>query len=166
VFEMFKQAGSATKRGEGGLGIGLAIVKNLSELHGGRVQVESGGEGKGATFRVYLPLHQSSDFAPLEPGVTAADRAGSRPARAAGRRHRRRARDLRLSARARRLPGELRLEREGSARADGPAEFDLLISDVGMPHMDGYELVTELRNRARTAGLPAIALTGHGRIRT
>ena len=43
------------------------------------------------------------------------------------------------------------------------AEFDLLISDVGMPHMDGYELVAELRNRARTAGLPAIALTGHGR---
>ena len=42
------------------------------------------------------------------------------------------------------------------------AEFDLMISDVSMPHMNGYELVAELRNRARTAALPAIALTGHG----
>ena len=67
VFQLFKQADSTTRRNEGGLGIGLAMVKSLSELHGGRVEAESGGRGAGATFRVLLPLHQSSDFAPLDP---------------------------------------------------------------------------------------------------
>ena len=62
VFEMFKQADALTTRGEGGLGIGLALVKNLAELHGGRVAAESEGVGRGSTFRVWLPLHQRTGF--------------------------------------------------------------------------------------------------------
>jgi hypothetical protein len=71
VLQMFRQAVPATKRGEGDLGIGLAMVKNLSELHGGGVEVESAGEGRGATFRVFLPLQQSGEFASPEAEATA-----------------------------------------------------------------------------------------------
>jgi two-component system CheB/CheR fusion protein len=164
VFEMFRQAGSVTKRGEGGLGIGLAMVKSLSELHAGHVEVESAGEGKGSTFRVFLPLHESSDFAPLDDGTAAA-----RPDDLAG---------LRVllvddTEDALETFGYLlehagyRVSSAASAREaialTEQQDFDLLISDVGMPRMDGYELMRELRSRARTATLPAIALTGHGR---
>jgi len=162
VFQMFKQADSATRRGEGGLGIGLAMVKSLTELHGGHVELDS-GEGRGATFRVLLPLHQSSDFAALDSGDSAA------PSSLAG------LRVLLVDDTQDALETfQYLLEdagyqvtsassaKEAIARAERE-DFDLMISDVGMPHMDGYELVRELRQRDRTAALPAIALTGHGR---
>ena len=163
VFQLFKQADSTTRRNEGGLGIGLAMVKSLSELHGGRVEAESDGRGAGATFRVFLPLHQSSDFAPLDPS-----RAMS-PEELAG------LRILLVDDTDDALETlSYLLEHAGfvvtsanSAKAAlehaGKESFDLLISDVGMPHMDGYQLVEELRNRPETVTLPAIALTGHGR---
>jgi signal transduction histidine kinase len=67
VFQLFKQADSTTRRNEGGLGIGLAMVKSLSELHGGRVEAESGGRGTGATFRVFLPLHREQRLRAARP---------------------------------------------------------------------------------------------------
>ena len=60
VFERFRQADSGSKRRYGGLGLGLAIVRHLVELHGGTVKAESPGEGQGATFRVSLPLSQTT----------------------------------------------------------------------------------------------------------
>jgi two-component system CheB/CheR fusion protein len=163
VFEMFKQADAPTTRGEGGLGIGLALVKSIAELHGGRVAAESAGPGRGSTFKVWLPLHQSTDFAPLD-GHSAA------PARSlAG------TRILLVDDAADTLEtfGYL-LEHEGALvtpAANGAdalelartTDFDLLISDVGMPYMDGYEMMAEMRRRPRSAGLPAVALTGYGR---
>ena len=163
VFQLFKQADSTTRRNEGGLGIGLAMVKSLSELHGGRVEAESGGRGAGSTFRVFLPLHQSSDFAPLDPSHAMA------PEELAG------LRVLLVDDTDDALETlSYLLEHAGfvvtcanSAKAAldqiGKQPFDLMISDVGMPHMDGYQLVEELRNRPQTVTLPAIALTGHGR---
>ena len=162
VFEMFKQADAPTTRGEGGLGIGLALVKNLAELHGGRVDVLSEGEGRGATFRVWLPMHRRTDFAPLS---DAAD--GKSPL--AG------VRVLLVDDTADTLEtfGYL-LGHEGATVTTASSgeqalalidsmEFDLVISDVGMPHMDGYEMMTQLRTRPALATLPAIALTGYGR---
>ena len=164
VFEMFKQADAPTTRGEGGLGIGLALVKSLVELHGGRVAVESAGPGRGATFKVWLPLHQRTDFAPLDGATGRAAPAARRHAHPARRRHRRHARDLRLPARARRRGRDAgRRAAPRRCALAGMADFDLLVSDVGMPHMDGYEMIAELRRLPRTAALPAIALTGYGR---
>jgi signal transduction histidine kinase len=59
VFDRFRQADSGSKRRYGGLGLGLAIVRHLVELHGGTVKAESPGEGQGASFRVSLPLRES-----------------------------------------------------------------------------------------------------------
>jgi two-component system CheB/CheR fusion protein len=164
VFEMFRQADPATTRDEGGLGIGLALVKSLVELHGGRVAAESAGRGRGTTLRVWLPMHQRTGFGELDeaeeatPGRTVA---GSRV--------------LLVDDTADMLEtfGYL-LEHEGarvtpaSSGAEALAlteneDFDLVISDVGMPGMDGYQMIAEMRKRPRTAHLPAIALTGHGR---
>ena len=163
VFEMFKQADAATTRGEGGLGIGLALVKNLAELHGGRVDVSSGGEGLGARFRVWLPMHQHTDFSPLtDDGLEVRSPLDK-------------VRVLLVDDTADTLEtfGYL-LEHEGAAvttassgeQALGLVDtiaFDLVISDVGMPKMDGYEMMIELRKRPALAKLPAIALTGYGR---
>jgi signal transduction histidine kinase len=61
VFERFRQADTGSRRRYGGLGLGLAIVRHLVELHGGSVSAESGGEGKGSTFRVLLPVAETAD---------------------------------------------------------------------------------------------------------
>ena len=150
VFEMFRQADAATTRDEGGLGIGLALVKSLVELHGGRVAAESAGRGRGTTLRVWLPMHQRTGFGELDeaeeatPGRTIA---GSRV--------------LLVDDTLGMLEtfGYL-LEHEGarvtpaSTGAEALAlteneDFDLVISDVGMPGMDGYQMIAEMRKRAR-----------------
>ena len=61
VFDRFRQADSSSSRQYGGLGLGLAIVRHIAELHGGRVAAHSEGLGKGATFVVWLPIHRSGD---------------------------------------------------------------------------------------------------------
>jgi two-component system CheB/CheR fusion protein len=163
VFEMFKQADAPTTRGEGGLGIGLALVKDLAELHGGRVAAESPGVDRGSTFKVWLPIHEATGFAELLEDAHLPQRA------VAG------MRILLVDD----TPDTLEtfgylLEHEGAAvtPATSGAEalrlaenesFDLVISDVGMPEMDGYEMMRQMRDRPSTRDLPAIALTGYGR---
>jgi two-component system CheB/CheR fusion protein len=163
VFEMFRQADAPTTRGEGGMGIGLALVKNLAELHGGRVAAESEGVGRGSTFRVWLPIHERTGFGELVESEGAPQRSVTGT------------RILLVDD----TPDTLEtfgylLEHEGSVvtPAESGAEalrlaesqsFDLIISDIGMPQMDGYEMITEMRSRPRSRSLPAIALTGYGR---
>ena len=162
VFEMFRQAESHTTREEGGLGIGLALVASLVGLHGGRVVAESPGPGLGSTFKIWLPLHERTDFAPLPVD-------GDREAVLKG------VRVLLVDDMEDTLEtfGYL-LEADGMlvSLATGGRQalelvddhdFDLLISDIGMPGMDGYELIGKLRTNPRTARIPAIALTGYGR---
>ncbi len=168
VFERFRQQDGSTTRAHGGLGLGLAIVRHLVEMHGGTVTAESAGPGRGACFVVALPVRPFTRPAgPEPPGPRPA---GERASPAGARRSR--LRGLRVLVAedqndARELI-ELVLAGEGAAvvgaaSADEALELapsfapDVLVSDVGMPGHDGYWLVGRLR--ALAPALPAIALT-------
>ncbi len=174
VFDRFRQADGATTRTHGGLGLGLAIVRQLVELHGGTVGAESGGEGRGATFVVQLPLMAAH-------ALNGGD----------GRRHPTAGGKISLAsppsldglrilvvddeADTRALLREM-LERCGcevttaetaSAALEEIARSrpDVLISDIGMPEEDGYALIQKVRAAEWPSGerIPAIALTAYAR---
>jgi two-component system, chemotaxis family, CheB/CheR fusion protein len=162
IFEMFSQAEGGGKRDNGGLGIGLSLVRQLAELHGGRIEVESAGRSQGACFRLWLADTASASTA--EDAPKPADTNVLRGLRI-----------LLVEDAVESLEAfRMLLELEGaivSAQASAERallvaqthDFDIVLSDIGMPTMDGYEMVTQLRASSRTASLPAIALTGFGR---
>jgi two-component system, chemotaxis family, CheB/CheR fusion protein len=156
------QADTDVNAREGGLGIGLALVQELTLAHGGKVEVESGGIGKGSQFSVWLPLHGSA--------VPAAAPVDS-PAEV-------NFNDLRVLAvddhMESLLPFAEVLRLEGavvdvadSAKAGlallATKPYDLLISDLGMPEMDGYEFIAEVRRRPAVKKIVALAMSGFGR---
>ncbi|WP_260854493.1 CheR family methyltransferase [Paraburkholderia sp. BCC1884] len=162
VFDMFSQAEGSHRRHSGGLGIGLALVKQLAEMHGGRVEAESQGVGKGARFRVWLPAESTAVRS--ESSETPGDVTLLKGMRI-----------LLVDDAVESLQAfQTLLEMEGaqvwpqtngadalSVAAQQP--FDLILSDIGMPGMDGYELIAALRKLPATAAVPALALTGFGR---
>ncbi|MEO8296897.1 MAG: ATP-binding protein [Burkholderiales bacterium] len=161
VFDMFRQADTRIAREKGGLGIGLALVKSLAELHGGRAAVHSDGLGRGARFSVWLPL--SMAITPPAPAVPqqANPLAGLRLLVVDDT-----ADTLETFGMLLELEGA-QVTRAGSAEqalaAAAEGAFDLLLSDVAMPGMDGYQLIGALRRQPRHARLPAVAVTGFGR---
>jgi len=173
VFERFQQADTSTTREQGGLGLGLAIVRHLTEMHGGTVAVESTGAGAGSVFSVTLPVRPFS--APITQVVPRDEGNETRP-----RERPKRLADLCVlivedEADSRELI-ELLLASEGArVRSAASAEQalslldsvapDVVLSDIGMPGRDGYWLATEVR--ARRPDIAAIALTafsGHADI--
>ncbi|MGI8838562.1 MAG: PAS domain S-box protein [Pyrinomonadaceae bacterium] len=162
VFEIFRQADASSARRQGGMGIGLALVKQLAELHGGRVSAESQGVGAGARFSVWIPLYKA--------GVAGI---ASEPTGATGALERKFILVVDDSAETTDMLGRL-LQFEGafveSARSGAEAleiarrkNFDLVVSDISMPEMDGYQLLQKLRELPSMANVPAVALTGYGR---
>ncbi|MCW2037499.1 signal transduction histidine kinase/ActR/RegA family two-component response regulator [Xanthomonas arboricola] len=176
LFGRFRQADATTTRQHGGLGLGLAIVQQLVEMHGGQVGATSGGRGKGATFTVRLPEHQPDQ--------------AKRPRRELRRRlmseqivEARALNGLRLLAvedqpdmldYLRRLLEEQGAEvvTAGSATDAlalidhrGYARFDLMLTDIGMPGMDGYGLIRTVRENMGldATALPAVAVTALAR---
>ncbi|MBD2503014.1 hybrid sensor histidine kinase/response regulator [Anabaena azotica] len=160
VFERFRQADEVTTRKFGGLGLGLAIVRHLVELHGGSVQVTSPGEGLGATFTVTLPIivtshldekHFFADITPNLQGlrmVVVDDDADT----------------LQLLSLILEQYG-IEVKAVSSARealqAIAQTKPDILLSDIGMPDIDGYMLIKQIRDMevASDTRLRAIALT-------
>jgi CheY-like chemotaxis protein len=161
VFDRFRQADSSTRRRHGGLGLGLAIVRSLVELHGGSVSVASPGPGRGATFTVTLPLVPMQQPARRpQPAQDEPDLAGIRVLVVDDDQS-----NLQMIAQLLRLYGASVMISSDPASALEVTtgwEPDVLILDIGMPVKDGYELLPELRAAVGkdAAALPAIAVTG------
>ncbi len=177
IFNRFHQGDSSSTKTNQGLGLGLSIVRHLVELHGGRVEAESPGEGQGTTITMRLPLGELTEVLTLaidlQPIVLAAS----------------------VNIPSNNVPSleglhvlvvddlidtrellEFVLEGYGaevlavasarsaiSALTENPGRYDVLISDIGMPEEDGYSLIREVRTLAASAGgeIPAVALTAY-----
>ena len=174
VFDRFRQADASTTRRHGGLGLGLSIVKHLVEQHGGIVSAASEGEGMGSSFTVRLPLASGeiraqrmhspprAERAPL-PDMGLRDLGGLKVLLVDDEPD---AREL-IS----RILRDCQCQVQSAANAAEAialarsGRFDLLLSDIGMPDVDGFELLSRIRTLgpARGGGMPAIALTAFAR---
>jgi CheY-like chemotaxis protein len=166
LFERFWQADGSSTREHGGLGLGLAIVRHLAELHGGSVEAESAGLGKGATFTVRLPIPA---VLPEPERAMASGDGAARAARLDGVRvllveDAEDAREL-ITLLLRERGAEVRTAANGREAMDRLVEAlpDVLVSDVGLPGEDGHTLLKRIREwtEARDQWLPAIALTAY-----
>lgn len=165
VFELFSQAHSHEVRADGGLGIGLSLVRTLAELHNGSVTAFSEGPGTGSTFTVRLPIAEPCAEAP---GAAAGTLASSTPTRQG----RRRvlvvddSADAAASlARLLEMEGhELRTAADGEEAVEQAREFcpDIIFMDLGMPRMDGLEATRRIRALEQGQGAVIVALTGWG----
>ncbi|HET9862977.1 MAG TPA: ATP-binding protein [Steroidobacteraceae bacterium] len=165
IFDLFVQAHHTIDRSRGGLGIGLTLVKRLTELHGGSIAASSEGAGRGATFTVRLPAI----------GAPLVDGAGSALGKGDGRRRPESRRvllvddnhDSREMYRAvLRAHGHLVREAPDAEKAlalIGEEPLDVAFIDIGLPGgMDGYELARRIRSHPRGGGVRLVALTGYG----
>ncbi|WP_353506566.1 MULTISPECIES: CheR family methyltransferase [unclassified Variovorax] len=162
VFGMFNQAAHGAARPNGGLGIGLALVHELAAAHGGRVQALSQGEGYGAEFSVWLPQVGTDERTQPESQPAGVDLNGWRVLAVDDY-----ADALTPFAEVLRLEGAIVDTASGGKEAlemlQAQPPYDLLVSDLGMPGMDGFELIAEVRRLEHTRELRAIAMSGFGR---
>jgi CheY-like chemotaxis protein len=165
IFDLFAQGDQALDRAQGGLGIGLTLVKHLVELHKGTVQAFSEGRGKGSQISVYFPASLSVPGSVLPaaaaPKAARPVQTGSRKVLVVD--------DLPASADTLKVLLELegfvvRIANDGATALAVAQEFapDVLILDIGLPGMDGFEVARQLRSRPESRNAVLIALTGYG----
>jgi PAS domain S-box-containing protein len=172
VFDRFRQADSTITRKHGGLGLGLAIVRNIVELHGGSVNAESEGEGKGSTFKIQLPmLARHSIPALLSPTVAVdnsllTDSTSLKGIRVLVVEDEQYTREL-INVILIQAGAEVMLASSADEALNIFSQWkpDVLVSDIGMPGKNGYEFIRELRSRDQQEGscIPAIALTAYAK---
>jgi signal transduction histidine kinase/ActR/RegA family two-component response regulator len=158
VFDLFAQGDVSIDRTQGGLGIGLTLVKQLVALHGGRVEARSDGIGKGSEFEIAIPILRGHVQETLDADAPA--RRSSRVlivednADAAESMH------LLLEL----LGHDVRVAADGFAALEILAErtFDVILVDIGLPAMDGYALATRIRALPGAQAMQLVALTGYG----
>ena len=160
IFEMFNQVQGSLERSQGGLGIGLTLVRRLVQMHGGSVQAESAGEGKGAEFVVRLPIHEPLPAASPEP-APAREPAAARRILVVDDNH-----DAAES-----LAMLLNITGNKTSTAhDGADAFeaaarqrpDVVLLDIGLPTLNGYEVCRRIRDEPWGKEMVLIALTGWG----
>ena len=164
VFDLFVQGDRALDRSQGGLGIGLTLVKRLVELHQGRVHAASDGPGKGATFTVTLPCISAVESQKIQPAA--------KPAAPSPEVYGRRVLVVddnvdaaESTAAFLRLEGhEVKAVHDGLQALASLKVFDphVVVLDIGLPGLDGYAVARELRGRGDTSHVLLIALTGYG----
>jgi PAS domain S-box-containing protein len=165
IFERFRQADSSTTRMYGGLGIGLALVKSFVEAHGGTVEATSPGEGLGSRFTVQLPRLQPHSLSVTQPAPAA-----THLSVAPNKEHARvlviedspdTLNMLQLVFELRGYEVTLCETATEALRVAASMWFDIVISDIGIPELDGYELLRRLRELPHLRDVPALALTGY-----
>lgn len=162
LFEMFSQLEQPTARAQGGLGIGLALAKRLAQMHGGTVRAESEGLGCGSCFTVRLPL--VAEAAAESPASTRADSPlGFEQQRLLVVDDNRDAADS-LALVLETLGAQVQVAHDGAAAIDTFERFapHIVLLDLGMPGMNGFEVARRLRERANGHAVTLVALTGWG----
>jgi CheY-like chemotaxis protein len=162
VFDLFTQANRSLDRAQGGLGIGLTLVRRLVEMHGGTVEAHSEGLGRGSEFVVRLPIVAINPTAPAAPGSPESQHAG---------------RPLRVVLVDDNVDGvetladligllghQVRTAHDGPTGINVVREFDpdIVLLDIGLPGMDGYEVARRLRREFGTR-VTLVAVSGYGR---
>jgi signal transduction histidine kinase len=160
IFDLFTQGPRSLARSEGGLGVGLNVVRNLVAMHGGTIEAESAGVGQGSRFTLRLPACALPEAEPPEPERAAAPGGGCRvliiednPDACET-----------LKAFFDMEGHEVHIAQDGQSGLDallGQA-FDVVVCDIGLPGMDGLEVMTRLRAANQGAGPVAIGLSGYG----
>ncbi|HET6423610.1 MAG TPA: ATP-binding protein [Planctomycetaceae bacterium] len=161
IFDMFSQVDRSMERNTGGLGIGLAIVKGLVEMHGGIVTVESEGPDRGSLFNVTLPLLNDSvetssrsqkDHTMAKPGLKILVVDDNRDGAAS------------MTMMLKLLKNEVRTANDGLQAIEMAEQFrpDVILMDLGMPRMNGYDATRQIRQQEWGTGIMIVALTGWG----
>lgn len=158
IFDLFAQSERALDRSQGGLGIGLSLVKHLIEMHHGTIKVHSEGIGRGATFTLHLPRIEAPESRMIETSgphekprrilvvddnIDAAD-------------------SLAMLLRLEGHEVETAYSAHGALEATERLKPDVVVLDIGLPQLDGYEVARQLRANPTLSGMQLIALTGYG----